>query len=70
VICGAILQLGDDFGDNACTVRCQLESNHELPHRESFERGGKPVIITWCVDEGVTFGTLDELSTDHDPLSL
>jgi hypothetical protein len=49
--CNARLYLGDDYGDNVCTVRCPLPENHKLPHQEEFKRGGMPVLITWHVDE-------------------
>ena len=68
MICSATLQLGDDYGDNACTMHCQLESDHELPHQEAFDRDGKPVVITWHVDDSDTFDTLDELNIDLDEI--
>lgn len=49
--CNAHLYLGDDYGDNTCTIRCLLPAEHEGVHREEFERNGKPVIITWWIDE-------------------
>ena len=49
--CNARLYLGDDYGDNVCTIRCRLPAGHDGPHREEFKRGGKPVVITWEVDE-------------------
>ncbi len=49
--CNAKLYLGDDFGDNVCTVRCQLPIEHSSPHKEEFQRSDKPVTITWFVDE-------------------
>jgi len=49
--CNARLFLADDYGDNVCTIRCQLCLNHTGPHEENFKRGGKPVKITWEVDE-------------------
>jgi hypothetical protein len=49
--CNARLFIGDDYGDNVCTIRCALAPNHAGPHEENFERGGKPVKITWECDE-------------------
>lgn len=49
--CNAHLYIGDDYGDNHATIRCSLEPGHEGPHKEEFERGEKPVVITWHVDE-------------------
>ena len=50
--CGAELLLADDYGDNECTMRCMESPGHRgSPHREEFERGGRPVIVTWWIDE-------------------
>ncbi len=49
--CNARLFLGDDYGDNECTIRCQREPEHEGKHREQFERDGGQVVIEWDVDE-------------------
>lgn len=49
--CNACLFLGDNYGDNHTTIRCQLPLNHEGLHQEQFERRGHPVTITWAVDE-------------------
>jgi hypothetical protein len=35
--CAAILQIGDDYGDNDCTFRCNLEHGHDGPHIEKNE---------------------------------
>ena len=49
--CGAELRLSDDHGDNDCTMRCQGLPGHEGSHREEFQRGGRPVVVTWWIDE-------------------
>jgi hypothetical protein len=49
--CNARLFLADNYGDNHCTIRCQLSPNHEGPHEENFKQRGKPAKITWEVDE-------------------
>lgn len=49
--CGARLFIGDDFGDNTSTMRCQLDPGHPGPHTEVFIRRDRPVTITWEVDE-------------------
>ena len=49
--CNAHLYIGDNFGDNHATMRCQLELGHDGPHKEEFKRGGKPVVVTWYIDE-------------------
>ena len=45
--CNAQLHIGDTFGDNHAVMRCGLDPGHEEPHKEVFERRGKPVEITW-----------------------
>lgn len=49
--CNARLYLGDDYGDNECTIRCQREPEHEGKHREVFGSDGRRVIIEWEKDE-------------------
>lgn len=49
--CNAHLYIADNYGDNHATIRCQLCPGHDGPHKEEFKREGKPVIITWEVDE-------------------
>lgn len=56
--CNARLYIGDDNGDGTATMRCQLAPEHEPPHQETFERRGKPVIVTWygcCREEEKQF---------------
>jgi hypothetical protein len=47
----ARLLRADDYGDNVCSVRCQLPEGHDGPHGEEFDRSGKPVVITCNADE-------------------
>ena len=49
--CNAHLYIGDDYGDNTATMRCQLPEGHEGRHHERFERQGEPVDVYWGVDE-------------------
>jgi len=49
--CNAHLYLGDDYGDNQTTIRCQLPKGHEGPHTEWFYRGEGKVTIAWEKDE-------------------
>ena len=49
--CNARLYLGDDYGDNECTIRCQREPGHEGKHREVFGSDGRQVTIEWELDE-------------------
>lgn len=49
--CNAHLYIGDNFGDNHATMRCQLTPGHKGPHREEFEREEGPVVVTWHGDQ-------------------
>lgn len=53
--CNARLFLGDDWGDNRCTMKCQLPVGHGGRHREKFDRGEDgspaPVEVLWLKDE-------------------
>ncbi len=35
--CNRIMSMGDDYGDNETTIRCQLPMGHHGPHQESYE---------------------------------
>ena len=60
--CKAILKLADDFGDNECTITCDLEEGHEGKHEgrfwessstESAHTGeARNVSISWDGDSG------------------
>ncbi len=50
-VCGAILSIADDYGDNSGTITCKLEEGHEGLHQEKFARGDcGTVVITWEKD--------------------
>ena len=49
--CGACLFLGDDYGDNTCTIKCGLEPEHIGLHQKVFVRKDQHVTITWHTDE-------------------
>lgn len=40
--CSAIIEFGDDYGDNTCTFRCQLNEGHSDKHREIGNMGYGP----------------------------
>lgn len=70
--CNARIYIGDNFGDNHTTMRCQLSPGHEGLHKEMFHRGpGKkcPVTVTWEHDEREDRARLFEDSSDNTPLS-
>lgn len=46
-VCGASVAIGDDYGDNECTMRCQLTAGHDGPHVEKFDLYGDSVTVTW-----------------------
>ncbi len=52
--CKAILILGDDYGDNDTTIRCQLPEGHAGPHQETFRtipKRAHNVNIIWVGDD-------------------
>ena len=68
--CNARLYIGDDYGDNHATMRCQLPEGHDGPHQEQFKReGGKQqVTITWTLDEREFEEEEEEDDLDEDDL--
>ena len=52
--CNVRLSIGDDYGDNQATIRCQLPPGHDGPHRECYNAGYhgdvNNVTITWDKD--------------------
>lgn len=54
--CNAWLFIFDNFGDNHCTLRCQLPEGHEGPHREEFRSKDEgpeahKVVVQWEGDD-------------------
>jgi hypothetical protein len=56
--CNAWLIVSDDYGDNDCTFRCNLDSGHSGDHLEEFKMTGKdgeedprPVKVSWAWDD-------------------
>ena len=35
--CNRCMSIGDDWGDNEATMRCQLLMGHDGPHQETYE---------------------------------
>ena len=52
--CNARLSIGDDWGDNSATMRCQLKPGHDGPHVERYNAGYhgdvNMVTVTWEKD--------------------
>lgn len=49
--CGATLVMGDDFGDNSCTMHCGLDAGHTGDHKEIGSLyGDNPYRVTWEKD--------------------
>lgn len=49
--CNARLFIGDDYGDNTSTMRCNLPPNHEPPHCEKYHScDSGDVVVTWQRD--------------------
>lgn len=65
--CNARLYVGDDYGDNHCTFRCQLAPGHDGVHREEYRasRGGQ-VVVTWEKDERERCDHCGQWTHDHD----
>ncbi len=49
--CNAHLYIGDDYGDNHATMRCQLPPGHASEHEEKFGSEPQSVVVRWTVDE-------------------
>ncbi len=50
--CNAKLYIGDNFGDNHATMRCQLFPGHEGRHREMYQTSvAGTVTVEWDKDE-------------------
>ncbi len=47
--CNAHCYIGDNFGDNHATMRCEREAGHSGEHREVFSN--RVVRVFWDVDE-------------------
>jgi len=49
--CNARLYIGDDYGDNRATMRCQLSEGHEGKHEEKYDHNEGEVVIQWDGDD-------------------
>lgn len=63
--CNAHLYIGDDYGDNGSTMRCQLAPGHDGEHEERFRRSGGAVVIRWEADERCYHDCRAELFDDY-----
>ena len=45
--CTATLDFADDYGDNPCTMRCQLPEGHDGPHQEAGNLHMVAYTVTW-----------------------
>ena len=46
--CNNHCYIGDNFGDNHATMRCQLKINHKGNHQEQYkDTRDKKVIVEW-----------------------
>jgi len=71
-LCRATLVLGDDYGDNSATFRCDLPLGHEGNHVETFHRESRtgektPVTVTWVEDETCYREDYKKLVMDEEP---
>lgn len=49
--CNAVLSIGDDYGDNSATMKCQLDPGHDGPHVEDWESGKYKCHLEWKEDD-------------------
>ena len=49
--CNAHLYIGDDYGDNHATMRCQLPKGHKGRHQEKYDHNDGEVIVKWSGDD-------------------
>ena len=50
--CKAELHIGDDFGDNHATMKCQLEKDHGGCHIEKWNNNeGDLRLVSWHGDD-------------------
>jgi hypothetical protein len=54
-LCNAVLQIGDDYGDNVATFLCKQPPNHAGKHSETYNAGTEEepnmVTVTWQQDK-------------------
>lgn len=50
--CPATCEIADDYGDNHATMRCQLATGHDGPHREHFR--GMRCLLLWHETRAIT----------------
>lgn len=67
--CKAIMEFGDDFGDNSCTFHCQLEEGHPGKHREEGAMYDKhPYCLEWEADMSALWDDLEAEAEKPDEL--
>jgi len=50
--CKAVLSIGDDYGDNSCTMHCQLDKRHAGSHFETYINSTQQkVVVTWSKEK-------------------
>jgi len=65
-LCGAILSIADDHGDNTATMSCQLPEGHGCRHRNEYSsHSGGNVTVEWEKDERVNCGVCGKLRKDY-----
>jgi hypothetical protein len=45
--CGYAIEIGDDHGDNSCTMKCELELAHDGNHAKEFSLSDRSVHVYW-----------------------
>lgn len=58
--CNARLYIGDNYGDNHATMRCQRAPGHPGLHREEYSSGDQEVAVEWKNDESMICSKCNE----------
>jgi len=61
--CNARLHVGDDYGDNHATMRCQLKPGHKGMHKEEYDSHTGKVVVRWKGDHRERIVSKNENST-------
>ena len=48
--CNAIIQFGDDYGDNCATFHCRLLKGHKGKHKETGDMGDEKMAIPYLLE--------------------
>lgn len=67
--CNARLYIGDNFGDNQATMRCQRQPRHDGKHREVYQNSvAGEVVVEWDTDERRILTISDDNANEHETI--